>query len=223
MPTEPLTKPMSPASLSLKLAAPSPSDRVLVIVPGRSGGNIAAELLPQFTQAVVLDSSAERLKASSSPRCIRGQATRLPFLRHSFDVILSFEALYCIRPPWTVLAEFHRVLAPEGKLALLEPARHGLFSALRDKIAGPGKRVFDLDEVRSRLRRADYDMQKVEAAQPLAGMPFPAWCVLAKKKEFAAEPAPTFHTAKELIEKRKQRSAGTSMPASEAEAEIPEA
>ncbi|HYF50866.1 MAG TPA: methyltransferase domain-containing protein [Planctomycetota bacterium] len=180
-----------------------------MIVPGRTGVSIAGELLPQLKNAVFLDSSAERLSSGARVACVRGQATRLPFARHSFNAVLSFEALYSIRPPWTVLAEFHRVLVPNGNLVLLEPARHGVFSALRDKVAGPGKRVFDLEEVRRRLVRGDYEIQKIEGPQPLSGMPFPAWCVLANKIEFAAEPAPSFHTAKELIEKRKQRT-GTS-------------
>jgi len=91
----------------------------------------------------------------------------------------------------------------------------GALSALRDTFAGPGKRVFDLDEVRGLGHRADFDISKIEGPQPLSGMEFPAYCVLATKREFAAEPAPTFMTAKELIARRKPKPPADTLDASE--------
>jgi len=153
----------------------------------------------------VLDSSSRRLSAASGQRCVRGQATRLPFVRHGFDCILSFESLYSIRPPWTVIAEFHRVLVPDGTLILLEPARHGFFSQLRDRISGPGKRIYSVDEIKYRLARADWEIQAVEESNGASEMPGRFYCVRALKKENAAEPVPQFLTAREMIERRKNK------------------
>jgi hypothetical protein len=107
------------------------------------------------------------------------------------------------------LAEFHRVLVPDGKLILLEPARHGIFSALRDKIAGPGRRIFDLNEVCLRLKKAGFEQPQTEAPQMLTGMPYPAWCLSTLKHENEAEPAPDFTTAKEMIAKRNAKQPNT--------------
>jgi SAM-dependent methyltransferase len=143
---------------------------------------------------------------------VQSRATRLPFRRHSFDVVLSVESLYAIRPPWTVLAEFHRVLAPDGRLILLEPGAHGFFSMLRDKVSGPGKRVFTLEQIRYRLHRGDWDVQEIDGPRKVSGMPHAAYCVRARKIENPAEPAPQFLTAKDLIERRKQNATKPAPP-----------
>src|SRR5471032_2386831 len=117
--------PESAAQIAIRLAQFTGSERVLLITPGRHGEGILNCLLHEWShaakaQCVVFDASPERLNAAQATapektRLLQGRATRLPFKRHSFDAILSFEALYAIRPPWTVLAEFHRVLIPSGK------------------------------------------------------------------------------------------------------------
>lgn len=197
-------------SSTTKMAALSAGSRVLLLTPGPLG----AQLLPELVAAlpaqalVVLESSLERLRdISATARLgrVRGQGTRLPFKRHSFDAVLSFEALYSIRPPWTALAEFHRVLVPNGTLILMEPSRLGFFSMLRDKISGPGKRVFSIDEIKFRMARADFAIDRVESLDAGGGMQRPAYFVRATKLENAAEPAPQFLTAKEMIERRKNK------------------
>ncbi len=197
-------------STTQKLAALDASARVLVITPGPHGAELVPELVTAFAShaIVVLESSSERLrKIASSSRVVpvRGQGTRMPFKRHSFDAVLSFEALYSIRPPWTALAEFHRVLVPNGRLILMEPSRLGFFSALRDKISGPGKRVFSLDEIKFRMARADYVIEGIESLDKVESMLRPAYFVRAIKLENAAEPAPQFVTAKEMMERRKNK------------------
>jgi SAM-dependent methyltransferase len=191
---------------------------VLLLAPGPN----ARILLSQFAernnpvQWTVLDSSVDRLnklRPVLPARRALGQAARLPFKRHSFQAVVSIESLFAIRPPWTVLAEFHRVLVPDGKLILIEPQSLGFFSSLRDKISGPGKRVFPLDEIKSRLARADYFIDSVETHEKLSGFSRPAYCIRAIKKENPAEPVPQFLTAKEMMERRKKtHPAGEELP-----------
>jgi len=189
------------------LLAPGPNARALV---SQIGGSKSA------FRWTVLDSSILRLKELSiapGARSVLGQARRLPFKRHAFNAVLSLEALYAIRPPWTVLAEFHRVLVPDGKLILIEPQSLGFFSNLRDKISGPGKRVFPLDEIKFRLARGDYSVESVETHEKLSGFSRPAYCIRAIKKENPAEPVPQFLTAKEMMERRKKaHPAGEELP-----------
>src|SRR5688500_14665647 len=112
----------SAAEIVLRTAALFGAQRVLLVTPGPSGGEIVAKLLPGLRghRCTLLDSSTTKLNAVADDAVrIRGRATRLPFMKHSFDALLSFEALYSIRPPWTVIAEFHRVLRPDGVLVLL--------------------------------------------------------------------------------------------------------
>ena len=201
-------------NIAQRVGALSGVERILLLTPGPHGVGMLNGLLDALdrSKCVVLDSDRARLTSVSAPG-VRARAVRLPFLRHSFGAVLSFESLYAIRPPWTVLAEFHRVLVPDGVLLLLEPAAHGFFSALRDRVAGPGKRIFTLDEVKSRLARADYAIDRVEENLRVEGFRWPAYAVRAIKKENPAEPVPQYKTAREMIEARKKKiPAGEELP-----------
>ena len=202
--------PNSILSMTETLSALKNSSRVLLVTPGPHGAKLLPELVALFAShsLVVLESSLERLRKLPNRAGIgrvQGKGTRLPFKRHSFDAVLSFEALYSIRPAWTALAEFHRVLEPNGTLILMEPSRLGFFSAMRDKISGPGKRVFSLDEIKFRMARGDYAIDRIESLKAGDGMARPSYFVRATKLENAAEPAPQFLTAKEMIERRKNK------------------
>jgi ubiquinone/menaquinone biosynthesis C-methylase UbiE len=202
----------TPVELVSNIAALSGSERLLLVTPGPHGAQLLPALLKKFSQhpCTAIESNSNRLSplkngASGKLNLVVGRATRLPFLKHSFDAVISFEALYSIRPPWTVIAELHRVLVPDGKLILSEPASHGALSALRDKISGPGKRVFSIEELKFRLARADWEIQQVEDGQSVSGMRHPMYFVRAIKKENPVEPVPQFLTAKEMMERRKKK------------------
>lgn len=53
-----------------------------------------------------------------------GDATRLPFDEDCFDVVVSFETLEHLEAQDDLLAEFRRVLRPDGFLLLSSPDRH---------------------------------------------------------------------------------------------------
>ena len=198
--------------------------RVLLLAPGPHAQAWMSQLRGKGEVLLwtLLDSSTRRLKVLNVPlinqktrpaHFIVAQAGRLPFKRHSFDAVLAFETLYSIRPPWTVLSEFHRVLAPDGSLILCEPQSLGFFSSLRDRISGPGKRVFPLDQIKSRLTRGDFTVEAVEELNAVKGFSRPAYCIHAIKRENPAEPVPQFLTAREMIQRRKKtHPAGEELP-----------
>jgi len=207
--------PQSCIDLVLERAALSAGQRVLVITPGKRGAQLLATLLPRLAaqSAVVLETDVRRLKSVVKPAApVLGRATRLPFFKHSFDAILSFETLFAVRPPWTTIAEFHRVLVADGKLILVEPQSIGFFSSMRDSISGPGKRVFPIDEIKYRLARADWELQDVRESVQTSEFPRAIYAVTAIKKENAVEPVPQYTTAKELIERRKNFPKGDQLP-----------
>lgn len=207
--------PQSCIDLVLERAALTAGQRVLVITPGKQGAQILAAILPRLSaqSVVVLEADPRRLKSVSAPaKPILGRATRLPFFKHSFDVLLSFETLFAVRPPWTTIAEFHRVLSPDGKLVLIEPQSIGFFSSMRDRISGPGKRVFPIEEIKYRLARADWELSDVRESVATNEFPRTIYAVTAIKKENAVEPVPQYTTAKELIERRKNFPKGDQLP-----------
>lgn len=198
---------------ALGASGTAPGSRRLVLAPGPRGPSLLAALPPPVAGGTVvyLDSNRQRLQAGPSNGRVLGRATRLPFQRHSFELIVAFEALFAIRPPWTIIAEFHRVLAPDGTLLLLEPAREGLLSGLRAKLLGPGKRVYELEELEGRLTRADFQIEAA-AEQTSPSCPGPVFVIRAIKKENMAEPVPQIVTTREMRAKQKPYPQGEELP-----------
>jgi ubiquinone/menaquinone biosynthesis C-methylase UbiE len=58
--------------------------------------------------------------AGIEARLVRGDAHALPFADDSFDCLLNTDAFTLYSDPPRAMAEFHRVLAPGGRLVLLE-------------------------------------------------------------------------------------------------------
>jgi ubiquinone/menaquinone biosynthesis C-methylase UbiE len=111
---------------------------------------------------------------------VRGDAGRLPFADNTFDAVCCFGALYLMPEPFAALHEMIRVLAPDGRIAIMT-SYQGDVSALRPAVkAGSsviGLRVFgrdtipdifagaNLTDIEQRLRRV---VQYVNASKPSA-------------------------------------------------------
>lgn len=97
----------------------SPGHRVLDV--GCGTGMLAARILGELGLEVVgcdfsrgmLDHARRR---SRRVRWVQGNAGRLPFGDASFDAIVSTEAFHWFPDPHGALAEFRRVLVPDGRL-----------------------------------------------------------------------------------------------------------
>lgn len=120
-------------------AAVAPGERVLDV--GCGTGAFAARLAGQNPrQAVVgVDLSAgmlaeARRKLADAPnaRFVQAPATRLPFDDGAFDVVVSASALHYVPEPAEALREAARVLAPGGRLVLLDWDRGRWWMALLD-------------------------------------------------------------------------------------------
>ncbi len=80
---------------------------------------------------------------------IRGDATRLPFRDASFDAVCCFAALHLFADPFGALDEMRRVLAPEGRIALMTSVRRELtLRPLKPVLErASGMRIFEGDEI----------------------------------------------------------------------------
>jgi ubiquinone/menaquinone biosynthesis C-methylase UbiE len=121
----------------LRALRESPEQRTLDI--GCGTGLLAVRLRHELPEAFVVgcDFSHGMLRRargrSRDVAWIRGNAMRLPFGDHSFDVVVSTESFHWIPDQEVALAEFFRVLAPGGRLlvALLTPPLELLSQAAR--------------------------------------------------------------------------------------------
>jgi ubiquinone/menaquinone biosynthesis C-methylase UbiE len=72
-----------------------------------------------------VDASPEMLqmaqvKLKGAARLVRGWATDLPFRSNRFDMVLCVNAFHYVRDPRRALAEFARVLKPNGRLVITD-------------------------------------------------------------------------------------------------------
>jgi ubiquinone/menaquinone biosynthesis C-methylase UbiE len=145
----------------LEALALTPGDRVLDVAcgPGNFTRDFAAAV-GDGGLAVGLDASATMLEvavretAQRNVVYLRGDAADLPFRDGSFDAVCCFAALYLIEEPWRALEEIARVLAPEGRVALLSscargPLPAGAIDGVVRRVSGV--RVFGRDELTEAL------------------------------------------------------------------------
>jgi ubiquinone/menaquinone biosynthesis C-methylase UbiE len=149
------------------LIAQQPLGRVLDV--GTGTGRMIEIFAGQAERFVAVDNSVEmlrlaRAKLASLPNAaavqahtdiVRGDFNTLPFEDRSFDTILFHQVLHYAQTPDHVIAEAARLLAPGGRLVIVDFASH------------------DFEELRSihahaRLGFADDMMQRAFAASGLA-------------------------------------------------------
>jgi ubiquinone/menaquinone biosynthesis C-methylase UbiE len=121
----------------LRILGAMPPRRVLDV--GCGTGLLAGRLrdaLPA-TRVVGCDFSLGMLRRASAHRgmlgFVQGNALRLPFAAAAFDALVCTEAFHWFPDQPAALAEFHRVLAPDGRLlvALVNPPVEALSDVVR--------------------------------------------------------------------------------------------
>jgi SAM-dependent methyltransferase len=161
--------------MAIDMLALSPGQSILDVACGP--GNFTREFARACPGGLVvgLDASERMLEVavrdtdSANVAYVRGDACALPFRDDSFDAICCFAALYLIEEPMKALSEIARVLAPDGRVALLSSCNRGLLPArATDAVVRTlsGVRVFARDE----LTRALRDRGFTDVEQRVAGL-----------------------------------------------------
>jgi SAM-dependent methyltransferase len=101
----------------------APTDLVLEVAGGT--GHVARRLAPAVRAVVALDATRAMLEqgrphAPANVIFMEGDAAALPFLDHTFDVVVSRFALHHFEDPAGPVREMRRCLKPGGRLALAD-------------------------------------------------------------------------------------------------------
>jgi len=158
----------------------SPSEIVLDVAGGT--GHVARACAERARCAVVLDLTAEMLEvgkgevdAAGVHNVIfqRGEASAMPFLDRSFDLVISRFAVHHFPDPATALAEMRRVCQPGGRVAIMdlvvgEPDHADSYNH-RERLRDPSHtRALTTEELSSAMRAADLEIvSTVERDQPI--------------------------------------------------------
>jgi ubiquinone/menaquinone biosynthesis C-methylase UbiE len=156
----------------LELAA---DDLVLDVAAGT--GHVARRFAPQVRAVVAVDATAAMLERGwieakrAALRNIvftRADATELPFVDGSFDVVVSRFALHHFEDPAVPIAEMRRVLRPGGRLAVADmicdpdPAIAETQNHL-ERLRDPSHtRMLPLDELADLVGGTDVEFRDVE-------------------------------------------------------------
>lgn len=100
-----------------------PCDGLWILDAGGGTGRVASTLQELTWRLVVLDESAGMLREARGKGLIAvlGAAEALPFRAHAFPRALMVDAFHHLRDQERSAADLVRVLAPGGRLVVLEP------------------------------------------------------------------------------------------------------
>lgn len=139
-----------------------PGDRRVLDAGCGTGGTLG--MLDRWGEVVGCDSSPEAIgfcRRRGGREVVAASVTELPFDDNFFDMVTSFDVLYCleVEERRQAVAEFERVLKPGGFLALNIPAYNWLRSQ-HDEVIGT-KHRFNRREVVGLMRAGGFTPQKV--------------------------------------------------------------
>ena len=114
-----------------------------------TGGNLS--FLGNFGRVYGIDYSMLALGLGTSTKIAQATIERLPFADSTFDVVTSFDVLYCreVGDDERALAEIARVLRPNGIALIRCPALAALRGPHDDKVHGA--RRYTLPQLRTKL------------------------------------------------------------------------
>ena len=118
-----------------------------------------------------------RDKLPAPVRLLQGRLERLPIDEGSFDAVTCFNALHFSDAPQAALGEFHRVLAPHGRLVIVDWRRDWFMMPLLDKWLRmnrrPMGRLLGTRELATLAGNAGFDLDAVERFRIR-----PAWALM---------------------------------------------
>jgi ubiquinone/menaquinone biosynthesis C-methylase UbiE len=175
----------------------SPGRTVLDL--GAGTGKLTRDLVPTGAQIVAVEPLEEMrahlLEAVPGVEALEATAEAIPLADESVDAVVCAQAFHWFRP--AALPEIHRVLRPEGALALIWNSRD-----LSDPIQK------ELDQLLDPVRPADQQIRGEHSGEKLAASP------LFGPVEHRTWPSEQRVTRDELVDLISSRSYVASMPAS---------
>lgn len=100
--------------------APGPASLILDI--GCGPGLLPAIFAREGHTVFGIDTDFSLLSSTLSRNLIQAEALKLPFRSSTFDFVTATNVLFLLDDPLLALREWKRVLAPNGKLCLLNPS-----------------------------------------------------------------------------------------------------
>ena len=127
-----------------------------------TGANLT--LLNRFGRAYGIDLSPTGIRltrASDIPRVGRASVDRLPFPDTTFDIVTSFDVLYCLpnQAERQGIAEMFRVLRPGGFALINVPALDGLRG--HHSVLSQGIRRYRPSTLRALVERAGFEIERL--------------------------------------------------------------